>query len=105
MSRLAVLVAVTSLGALAVIAAAAAGRPTHSSETFDNMFTIPAAPAGPCAYAIQGHATGTVKTKEFFDTAGNLTREISAFPMARVTFSANGKSISTVTPSVERITF
>jgi hypothetical protein len=105
MSRLAVLLAVIGLGALAVSAVATAGRPTHSTESFDNVFTIPAAPAGPCAYAIQGHATGTVKTTEFFDSSGNLVREISAFPRARVTFSANGKSISTVTPSVEHITF
>ena len=105
MSRLLVLVAVVGFGVLAVGAVANAGRPTHSAETFDNVFTIPAAPAGPCAFAIQGHSTGTVKTTEFFDSAGNLTRIISAFPRARVTFSANGKSISTVTPSVERITF
>jgi hypothetical protein len=105
MSRLAVLLAVMGLGAVAVSAVATAGRPTHSTESFDNVFTIPAAPAGPCAYAIQGHATGTVKTTEFFDSSGNLVREISAFPRARVTFSANGKSISTVTPSVEHITF
>jgi hypothetical protein len=105
MSRLAVLLAVMGLGALAVSAVATAGRPTHSTESFDNVFTIPAAPEGPCAFAIQGHATGTVKTTEFFDSSGNLVREISAFPRARVTFSANGKSISTVTPSVEHITF
>jgi hypothetical protein len=105
MSRMLALVAVIGLGVLAVGAVASAGRPTHSAETFDDVFTIPAAPAGPCAFAIQGHATGTIKTKEFFDSAGNLTRVISAFPRARVTFSANGKSISTVTPSVEHITF
>jgi hypothetical protein len=105
MSRLVVLLAVMGLGALAVSAVATAGRPTHSTESFDNVFTIPAAPEGPCAFAIQGHATGTVKTTEFFDSSGNLVREISAFPRARVTFSANGKSISTVTPSVEHITF
>ena len=103
MRRLAVLVAVMGVGALGVGAVATAGGPTHSVVNIDDVFTIPAAPAGPCAYAIQGHATGTMKTKEFFDSAGNLTRVISAFPRARVTFSANGKSISTVTPSVEHI--
>lgn len=105
MRRLAVLVAVMGVGALAVGAVATAGGPTHSVVNIDDVFTIPAAPAGPCAYAIQGHATGTIKTKEFFDSAGNPTRVISAFPRARVTFSANGKSISTVTPSVEHIKF
>jgi hypothetical protein len=104
MRRLVALVAAVGVGALVVGAVATAGRPTHPTEKFDNVFTIPAAPEGPCAFAIQGHATGTVKTKEFFDSSGNLTRVISAFPRARVTFTANGKSISTVTPSVEHIT-
>lgn len=99
-----VALAVVALGALVVVAIAAAGKPSHAVIVIDDVFTIPAAPAGPCAFAIQGHATGTVRTTEFFDRSGNLTRVISAFPTARVTFSANGKSISTVTPSVEHIT-
>lgn len=105
MRKLVALVAAMAVGALAAGAVATAGPPTHSTESFDNVFTIPAAPAGPCAYAIQGHATGTVKTTEFVDSAGNLTRAIDVFPRARVTFSANGKSISTVTPSVGHTTF
>jgi hypothetical protein len=104
MRRLAVLVAVIGIGALAIGTSATAGPPTHSVVNLDDVFTIPAAPAGPCAFAIEGHSTGTIKTTEFFDSAGNLTRVISAFPTAQVTFSANGKSISTVTPSVEHIT-
>ena len=105
MRKLAVLVAMTGVGALAIGAIATAGGPVHTVIEIDDVFTIPAAPEGPCAFAIQGHATGTVKIKEFSDSEGNLTRVISAFPTARVTFSANGKSISTVTPSVEHITF
>jgi hypothetical protein len=105
MRRLVALVAAVVFGALAAVAVAIAGPPTHSTESFDNTFTIPAAPAGPCAYAIQGHSTGTVKSTEFVDSAGNLIRAIDVFPTARVTFSANGKSISTVTPSVGHATF
>jgi hypothetical protein len=105
MRRLGVLVATAGVGALAVGAIATAGPPTHSVVPIDDVFTIPAAPLGPCAFAIQGHATGTIKTTEFFDREGNLVRVISAFPTARITFSANGKSISTVTPSVEHFTF
>lgn len=105
MRRLVTLVAAIGVGALTAGAVATAGPPTHSTESFDNVFTIPAAPEGPCAYAIQGHSTGTVKTTEFFDSAGNLIRAIDVFPRARVTFSANGKSISTVTPSVGHATF
>jgi hypothetical protein len=105
MRRLGVLIAVMCVGGVVLEGVATAARPSHSVVNLDEVFTIPAAPAGPCAFAIQGHATGTVRTTEFFDSAGNLTRVISAFPRARVTFSANGKSISTVTPSVEHITF
>jgi hypothetical protein len=105
MRRLVAIVAAMGVGVLAAGAVATAGPPTHSTETFDDVFTIPAAPAGPCAYAIQGHSTGTVKTTEFVDRSGNLIRAIDVFPRARVTFSANGKSISTVTPSVGHTTF
>jgi hypothetical protein len=104
MRRLGVLVAALGVGAIILAGIATAGPPTHTVVVIDDTFTIPAAPEGPCAYAIQGHATGTAKTKEFFDSAANLRRIITAFPRARVTFSANGKSISTVTPSVEHIT-
>ena len=104
MRRLVGLVAVFGIGALAAGAVAMAGKPTHSVVNFDDEFTIPAAPEGPCAFEIDGHATGTVKTTAFTDSSGNVTRVIAAFPMARVTFSANGKSISTPTPSVEHTT-
>lgn len=100
-----VALALVALGALVVVAVAAAGKPTHSVVNIDDVFTIPAAPEGPCAFAIDGHATGQIRTTEFVDGSGNVTRVISAFPRARVTFSANGKSISTPTPSVEHITF
>ena len=103
MRKLVVLVTLIGVGATTLGGVAAAGRPSHSVASLDDTFTIPAAPAGPCAFAIQGSATGTIKTTEFFDAAGNLTRAISVFPRARVTFSANGKSISTVTPSVEHL--
>jgi hypothetical protein len=104
MRRLAVLVATAGAGALAVGAIATAGPPTPSVEQIDDVFTIPAAPAGPCAFAIQGHFTATIRTTEFFDSEGNLVRSITTFPGARITFSANGKSISTVSPSAEHFT-
>lgn len=103
MRRLGVLLLV-GFGAIALAGIATAGRPTHSTVNIDNEFTIPAAPLGPCAFEIQGVATGTLKTTEFVDSAGNLRRVIARFPTARVTFSANGKSISTVTVSVEHFT-
>jgi hypothetical protein len=105
MRRLAVLVASIGVVALALGAAANGVPPERSVIHVDEVDTIPAAPAGPCAFAIQVHFSGTIRETEFFDRDGNLTRVIAVFPTARVTFSANGKSISTVTPSVEHLTF
>ena len=104
MRKLALLVAFVSVVVLALAAVARAVPPEHSVVNIDDDFTIPAGP-GTCSFPIQGHVTGNIRTTTFFDKAGNVIREISVFPQARVTFSANGKSISTVTPSVERFTF
>ena len=65
-----VALAVVTLGALVVVAVAAAGKPSHSVIDIDDVFTIPAAPAGPCAFEIQGHATGQIRTTEFSDERG-----------------------------------
>jgi hypothetical protein len=104
MRRLAVLVACVGLVVLALGAVARAVPPEHSVVQIDDVFTIPAGP-DTCSFPIQGHASGTMRTTTFFDKEGNLIREISVFPQARITFSANGKTISTVTPSVEHFTF
>jgi hypothetical protein len=104
MRRLAVLVACTGLVVLALGAVARAVPPEHSVVQIDDVFTIPAGP-DTCSFPIQGHASGTMRTTTFFDKEGNLIREISVFPQARITFSANVKTISTVSPSVEHFTF
>jgi hypothetical protein len=73
-------------------------------EEIDETFTIPAAPEGPCAFPIQVTVTGKSRHTHFFDQAGNEVRNLTIFPTLRITFSANGKSISTVSPSVEHVT-
>ena len=84
---------------------ASAAPPEHLPwEEIDETFTIPAAPLGPCAFAIQVTLTGKSRHTHFFDQAGNEVRELTIFPTLRITFSANGKSISTVSPSVEHVT-
>jgi hypothetical protein len=89
---------------LAFAVGASATPPEHLPwETIDESFTIPAAPEGPCAYAIDVTLTGKTRHTHFFDRDGNLIRELTIFPMLRITFSANGKSISTVSPSVEHV--
>lgn len=103
MRKLALLVSFVSLALLALAAVARAVPPEHSVEPIDGVFTIPAGP-DTCSFPIQGQVSGEIRTTTFFDKEGNVIREISVFPRARVTFSANGKSISTVTPSVEHLT-
>jgi hypothetical protein len=73
-------------------------------EEIDETDTIPAAPAGPCSYAIQVHVVGKLRLTEFFDQEGNLVRSLERTPTLKVTFSANGNSISTVSPAVVHVT-
>jgi hypothetical protein len=104
MRRLALLVACLGIAVLALSTAAAAVPPQSSVVHVEDDFTIPAGP-GTCSFAIQGHFSATIRETAFFDWEGNLVRLITVFPRARVTFSANGKTISTVTPGVEHVTF
>jgi hypothetical protein len=104
MRKLALLVAFVGVVVLALGAVARAVPPEHSVVQVDDVFPIPAGP-DTCSFPIQGHVSGTIRTTTFFDKEGNPTREISVFPQFGVTFSANGKTISTVTPSVEHFTF
>jgi len=91
---------------LTFVIGASATPPEHFAwEEIDATFTIPAAPDGPCTYAIEVTVTGKSKHTHFFDRAGNELRTLTIFPTLTVTFSANGKSISTVSPSVEHVTF
>lgn len=97
--------AVSLVFPLAFAVGASATPPEHFPwEEIDETFTIPAAPEGPCAYAIQVTLTGKSRHTHFFDKAGNEVRNLTIFPTLRITFSANGKSISTVSPSVEHVT-
>jgi hypothetical protein len=97
----------TSLVASLVLAVGATAAPPEQTPWFpiDETEIIPAAPAGPCAYAIRVDVVGKARSTLFFDAAGNLVRLIDITPTLRVTFSANGKSISTVSPAVARVTF
>lgn len=96
----------TSLAASLVLAVSATAAPPEHTPwiTVAETDIIPAAPTGPCAYAIRVDVVGKVRSTLFFDAAGNLVRVIDISPTLRITFSANGKSISTVSPSVAHVT-
>ena len=96
------------IGGLAVVLGSVArATPPQHFPVFhlDDTFTIPAAPEGPCAFEIEGHVFGDVRTTVFFDRQGNEIRSLDVFPNFRVSFSANGKTITTVSPSVNHFTF
>jgi hypothetical protein len=75
-----------------------------STEHIDESFTIPAAPEGPCAFPVDVHVVGDLKHTHFFDQAGNEIRDLTVTPNFKITFSANGKSITTPSPAVEHVT-
>jgi len=105
MRKLALLLGCMGVLALALAVVARAIPPEHFPvEHVDETFIIPAAPEGPCSFAIEGHVVGNVRHTEFFDAEGNVVRALTVFPGFRVTFSANGKSITTVSIAVEHAT-
>lgn len=105
MRKLGLLLGLTGLLAFALGSAARAIPPEHFPVMHvDETDTIPAAPEGPCAFAIEVHVVGDVRHTHFFDRHGNEVRELTVFPRFRVTFSANGKSITTVSIAAEHVT-
>jgi hypothetical protein len=105
MRKLAVVIGRIGLLVLALGSIARATPPQHLPVMhIDDVFTIPAAPEGPCSFAIQGHFVGDLRVTIFFDRLGNEIRELDLSPNSRVSFSANGKTISTVTPAPVHIT-
>jgi hypothetical protein len=102
--RLLLLVGFVGVLAFALGAVARATPPEHSVEHVDDTFIIPAAPEGPCAFEIEQHVVGDIRHTDFFDKQGNEIRALEVYPNFRVTFSANGKSITTVSPAAAHVT-
>jgi hypothetical protein len=102
MRKLALLVGSAAVMALALGGVARAVPPEHSVEHVDETFAIEDA----CSFTVLVHIEGDVRHMVFFDQAGNEVRELQVFPGFRVTFTnaETGKSISTVSPSVNHAT-
>lgn len=93
MARLLRFLALTTL-ALGLASTATAARP--ATVEVDVTF-----PSGLCTGAdVQQTLHGTVRI-----ITGNPHKEIQVFPGFRVSFSANGKTLSTAGPAVEHITY
>jgi hypothetical protein len=103
MRKLAALIGCASLLALTLAVVARAVPPEHFPvEHIDETFTIPAGEE--CAFAVEVHVVGDLRHTHFFDKQGNEIRDLTVFPGFRVTFSANGKSITTTSTAPEHVT-
>jgi hypothetical protein len=102
MRKLALLLGLAAVMVLGPGGVARAVPPEHSVEHVDETFEI----TGECSFTVLGHLEGDVRHMVFFDQAGNVVRELEVFPGFRVTFTnaETGKSISTVSPSVNHAT-
>jgi hypothetical protein len=66
---------------------------------------VPSAASAICAFPIVETAQGTARIIDFTNQSGNLVREIDLTPGLTVSFSANGITLTTVSPSLGHITF
>jgi hypothetical protein len=101
MRKLALLVGLAAVMVLVLGGVARAVPPEHSVEHVDETLPIDA-----CSFTVLIHIEGDVRHMVFFDQAGNAVSELEVFPRFRVTFTnvETGKSISTVSPSVNHLT-
>lgn len=101
------LVLLTIIAGLAVVlgSAARATPPQHLPVLHvDDTFTVPAAPEGPCSFEVEVHVVGDIRTIVFFDQQGNEVRGVDVSNL-RISFSANGKTITTVAAAPRHFTF
>ncbi len=98
------LIGVSALAALATVllpSAASASPPQQTVFPINDTFTV----SGICAFPIVETAYGTARIIDFTGQSGNLVREIDLTPGLTVSFSANGITLTTVSPSLGHITF
>ncbi|HKG25300.1 MAG TPA: hypothetical protein VKB09_06600 [Thermomicrobiales bacterium] len=96
-------VAALALAGVASLSAASAdaAAPQQTVVPINDTFTV----TDICPFPIAEHAEGTLRIIDFVDRNGNPTRELFISPGLTVSFSANGVTLTTVSPSVGHITF
>jgi hypothetical protein len=98
------LIGASALAALATAllpSAASASPPQQTVFPINETFTV----SGICAFPIVETVHGTARIIEFTDQSGNPVREIDLTPGLTVSFSANGITLRTASPSLAHVTF
>ena len=98
------LIGASALAALATAllpSAASASPPQQTVFPINETFTV----SNICPFPIVETVHGTARIIEFTDRSGNPVREIDLTPGLRVSFSANGITLSTASPSLAHVTF
>lgn len=105
MRRFAVL-ATVALAALAPVATASAAPPDITVIHVDDEGYAPKASAR-CGFDILLRTEGTIRITEFLDRDGDVRRSLTVYPGLTYTFinKATGKSITSVSPDPEHVTF
>jgi len=98
------LIGASALAALATAllpSAASASPPQQTVFPINDTFTV----SDICPFPIVETVHGTARIIGFTDQSGNPVREIDLTPGLRVSFSANGITLSTASPSLAHVTF
>ena len=98
------LIGASALAALATAllpSAASASPPQQTVFPINETFTV----SDICPFPIVETVHGTARIIGFTDQSGNPVREIDLTPGLRVSFSANGITLSTASPSLAHVTF
>lgn len=96
------LVALALAGVASVsVGSAGAAPPQQTVIPINNTFTV----SDICPFPIVESVHGTLRIIDFVDRNGNTTRELDISPGLRVSFSANGVTLTTASVSLAHITF
>ena len=90
----------SGLGSIVYRGAIRRSPPQQTVIPIDATFTVDDI----CPFPIVGSGQGTARIIDFVDQNGNTTRELDITSGFRVTFSANGVTLTTVSVSVAHIT-
>jgi hypothetical protein len=100
-ARLAVVALALAGVASLSVASADAAAPQQTVIPINNTFTV----NDICPFPIVESAQGTLRIIDFVDQKGNVTHELDITPGFRVSFSANGVTLTTVSVSLAHFTF